>query len=257
MENNTVKKDNRKALPKYLLILFVAAIFGGVLGFATGWVGHDNISEVIATAVSDGLTAAAPWALLVTSVVSLALILWLYRGAKGLFTGWDGEDETVMDRADEKLNWALLLTAAQLVLDMFFFVAAESGESPLGGIVGFLSFIVSMFLLVFAQQKIVDLTRQMNPEKKGSVYDMNFRKKWIESCDEAEQKQIGQAAYKAFNVVSIACPILWAALLMLSYAFNFSLLMPTFIVCLIWLLQQVSYCLECIRLGRRKERGHI
>ena len=28
MENNTVKKDNRKALPKYLLILFVAAIFG-------------------------------------------------------------------------------------------------------------------------------------------------------------------------------------------------------------------------------------
>ena len=252
MENNTVKKDNRKALPKYLLILFVAAIFGGVLGFATGWVGHDNISEVIAMAVSDGLTAAAPWALLVTSVVSLALILWLYRGAKALYTGWDGEDDDVMDRADEKLNWALLLTAAQLVLDMFFFVAAESGESPLGGIVGFLSFIVSMFLLVFAQQKIEDLTRQMNPEKKGSVYDMNFRKKWIESCDEAEQKQIGQAAYKAFNVVNTACPILWAALLMLSYAFNFSLLMPTFIVCLIWLLLQVSYCLEAIRLGKRK-----
>ena len=36
MENNDVKRDNRKALPKYLLILFVAAIFGGVLGFAAG-----------------------------------------------------------------------------------------------------------------------------------------------------------------------------------------------------------------------------
>ena len=46
MENNTVKKDNRKALPKYLLILFVAAIFGGVLGFATGWVGAGWISSV-------------------------------------------------------------------------------------------------------------------------------------------------------------------------------------------------------------------
>ena len=109
MENNTVKKDNRKALPKYLLILFVAAIFGGVLGFAAGWVGHDNLSEVIATAVTDGLTAAAPWALLVTSVVSLAVILWLYRSAKALFTDWDGEDDDTMDRADEKLNWALLL----------------------------------------------------------------------------------------------------------------------------------------------------
>ena len=252
MENNTVKKDNRKALPKYLLILFAAAIFGGILGFAAGWVGHDNLSEVIAASVSNGLTAAAPWALLGTSVISLAVILWLYRSAKALFTGWDGEDDDTMDRADEKLNWALLLTAAQLVLDMFFFTAAESGASPLGGIMGVLFFLVSVFTLVFAQQKIVDLTRRMNPEKKGSVYDMNFRKKWIESCDEAERKQIGQAAYKAYTVVSTVCPILWVALLMLSYAFHIELLMPTFVVCFIWLLLQVSYCLECIRLGKRK-----
>ena len=251
MENNTVKRDNRKALPKYLLILFVAAIFGGVMGFAAGWVGHDNLSEVIATAVADGLTAAAPWVLLGTSVVSLALILWLYRAAKALFTGWDGEDEAVMDRADEKLNWALLLTAAQMVLDMFFFAVAQSAHN-MTALWSVLFFLVSIFLLVFAQQKIVDLTRRMNPEKQGSVYDTKFKKKWFESCDEAEQKQIGQAAYKAFNVVSTACPILWLALLVLSYAFNFELLMPTFIVCFIWLLMQVSYCLECIRLGKRK-----
>ena len=53
-------------------------------------------------------------------------------------------------------------------------------------------------------------------------------------------------------MVSAACPILWGGLLLLSYAFNFSLLMPTFIVCVIWLMLQVSYCLEAIRLGRRK-----
>ena len=251
MENNTVKKDNRKALPKYLLILFVAAIFGGVLGFAAGWVGHDNISEVIAAAVADGLTAAAPWALLATSAVSLAVIRWLYRSAKALFTGWDGEDDDTMDRADEKLNWALLLTAAQLVLDMFFFAVAQSGRG-MAALWSGLVFIVSAFALVFAQQKIVDLTRRMNPEKKGSVYDVKFKKKWFESCDEAEQKQIGQAAYKAFNVMSTACPILWVVLLMLSYAFHIELLMPTFVVCFIWLLLQVSYCLECIRLGKRK-----
>ncbi|MCF2663173.1 DUF3169 family protein [Oscillibacter valericigenes] len=251
MENNTVKKDNRKALPKYLLILFVAAIFGGVLGFAAGWLGHDNLSEVIAAVVADGLIAAAPWALLGTSVVSMVLILWLYRGAKALYTGWDGEDDDVMDRANQKLNWALLLTAAQLVLDMFFFAVAQSAHN-MTALWSVLFFLVSIFLLVFAQQKIVDLTRKMNPEKKGSVYDTKFKKKWFESCDEAEQKQIGRAAYKAFNVVSTACPILWGALLLLSYAFNFSLLMPTFIVCFIWLLQQVSYCLECIRLGKRK-----
>ena len=251
MENNAVKRDNRKALPKYLLILFVAAIFGGILGFAAGWLGHDNISEAIAAAVVGGLTAAAPWALLATSVVSLALILWLYRGAKALYTGWDGENDDVMDRADEKLNWALLLAAAQFVLDMFFFAVAQSGKN-MAALWSVLFFLVSIFLIVFAQQKIVDLTRRMNPEKQGSVYDVKFKKKWFESCDEAEQKQIGQAAYKAYNVVSTACPILWAALLMLSYAFHFELLMPTFTMCFIWLLLNVSYCLESIRLGRKK-----
>ena len=251
MENNAVKKDNRKALPKYLLILFVAAVFGGVLGFAAGWVGHDNISEVIAAAVTNALTAAAPWALLATSVVSLAMILWLYQGARGLFITWDGEDDDVMDRADEKLNWALLITAAQVVLDMFFFAVAQSGQG-MAALWSVLFFAVSVFLLVFAQQKIVDLTRKMNPEKQGSVYDVKFKKKWFESCDEAEQKLIGQAAYKAYNVVCTACPILWAILFMLSYAFHVELLLPVFVVCLLWLLIQVSYCLEAIRLGRRK-----
>ena len=251
MENNTVKRDNRKALPKYLLILFVAAIFGGVMGFAAGWVGHDNISEVIATAVTNGLTAAAPWALLGTSVVSLALILWLYRAAKALFTGWDGEDEAVMDRADEKLNWALLLTAAQMVLDMFFFAVAQSAHN-MTALWSVLFFLVSIFLLVFAQQKIVDLTRRMNPEKQGSVYDVHFNKKWLASCDEAEQKQIGQAAYKAYHTVNVACPLLWLVLVLLSYAFDFGLLMPAFTVCLLWLLLNVTYSLESIRLSRRK-----
>ena len=252
MENNTVKQDNRKALPKYLLIMLAAAVFGGVTGFAAGWLGHDGLSEAIVAAVTHALTAAAPWALLVTSVVSLAVILWLYRGARGLFAGWDGEDETVMDRADEKLNWALLLTSTQLVLNLFFFAAAESGDSPLGGLVGVLVFVLSAFLMVFAQQKIVDLTRRMNPEKQGSVYDLHFKKKWLESCDEAERKQIGQAAYKAFTVANTACPMLWVMLLLIGFAFNCNVLLPVFTVCLVWLLLIVSYCLESIRLGRGK-----
>ena len=37
MENNAVKRDNRKALPKFFLILLGAAVFGGVAGFAAGW----------------------------------------------------------------------------------------------------------------------------------------------------------------------------------------------------------------------------
>ena len=77
MENNTVKRDNRKALPKFFLILLGAAVFGGVAGFAAGWMGHDNLSGVVTAAVTGWLTAMAPWAMIVTSAVSLAVIRWL------------------------------------------------------------------------------------------------------------------------------------------------------------------------------------
>ena len=60
MENNAAKKDNRKALPKYLLILLVSAISGGILGFVSGWMGHNSLSGTVAAAVDALLTAIAP-----------------------------------------------------------------------------------------------------------------------------------------------------------------------------------------------------
>ena len=251
MENNTVKKDNRKALPKFFLILLGAAVFGGVAGFAAGWLGHDSLSEVLTAAVTGWLTATAPWAMAVTSVVSLAAIVWLYRSAKKLCDSWDGEDELPMEQAEEKLSWGLMAASVQLVLDMFFFAAAVVADN-MAARAGVAVFILSVALLTVSQQKLVDQVRRMNPEKQGSVYDVHFNKKWLASCDEAEQKQIGQAAYKAYHTVNVACPLLWLVLVLLSYAFDFGLLMPAFTVCLLWLLLNVTYSLEAIRLSRRK-----
>ena len=55
------KSDNRRALPKYILMLLIAAFFGALAGFAAGIVGAGNLSESIKTAVNTALTAAAPW----------------------------------------------------------------------------------------------------------------------------------------------------------------------------------------------------
>ena len=251
MENNTVKRDNRKALPKFFLILLGAAVFGGVAGFAAGWMGHDNLSGVVTAAVTGWLTAMAPWVMAVTSAVSLAVIFWLYRSAKKLCAGWNGEDELPMEQAEEKLSWAMMAATVQVVLDMFFFAAAAVSEN-MSALIGVAVFVLSIALLTVAQQKLVDQLRRMNPEKQGSVYDVHFNKKWLASCDEAEQKQIGQAAYKAYHTVNVACPFLWMTLVLLSYAFDFGLLMPAFTVCLLWLLLNVTYSLEAIRLSRRK-----
>lgn len=251
MKKQSAKSDNRKALPKFLLTLLAAAVFGGILGFGAGWLGHDHLSDVIVSAVVRGVVTAAPWALLGTTIVSLLLVIWLYTGARRLFSGWDGEDESVMEQAEEKLSWGLLVASVQTVLGMFLFSAAVMGQD-LGALWCIAGFLLSEFSMIVAQQKIVDLTRTMNPEKRGSVYDSRFQKTWFESCDEAEQKQIGQAAYKAYRTVSGACGVLWVVLILLGYAFNVSILLPVFLLCLIWMVLNVSYCLESIRLGRRR-----
>ena len=105
-------------------------------------------------------------------------------------------------------------------------------------------------LVVFAQQKTIDLERKMNPEKHGSVYDAKFQKKWLDSCDESERRQIGEASRRAYMVTTRLCLGLWLALVILSMLFDMSLL-PVFVLLLVWGTMQVTYTLECIRLGKR------
>ena len=92
--------------------------------------------------------------------------------------------------------------------------------------------------------------RRLNPEKQGSIYDLHFQKKWMGSCDEAEQRQMGQAAMRAFRTVNTVCPFIWCVLMMLDFVFHFGAL-PAFTVLLTWGVLNVSYMLEAIRLSRR------
>jgi hypothetical protein len=246
------KSDNRRALPKYILVLFIAAFFGALAGFAAGIVGAGNLSESIKTAVNTALTAAAPWGIPVTSVVFLGLGWWFYAKARRLYSTWDGEAEEPVDTAEETLSWALLMSAIALLWDFFFLsvlVVCGAG-SPLERLGGVALFLVSVVVIVVHQQKVVDLTRRINPEKQGSVYDLKFQKKWMDSCDESEKRQIGQACYKAYRAASNTCLWLWVVLLVVHYAFDTGLL-PIAAVLVVFGVLQVVYTLECIRLSRK------
>ena len=43
MKHNNIKADNRKALPKFFLIILASALLGGVLGFASAFAADANI----------------------------------------------------------------------------------------------------------------------------------------------------------------------------------------------------------------------
>lgn len=248
--HDDVKKENRKALPKFFLVVLAAALFGGVLGFLSGWMGRSSVREAVPEALDYIVGGVLPWLIPAAFLALLSAAVWQYRRARRLFESWDGETEDIADQVSSCLNWVLLLTSVTMVLDFFLLSAASYSRLPYGALVNAAVFLAAVVAIMLLQQRVVDLTRRMNPEKRGSVYDMNFQKKWLDSCDEAERQQIGQASYRAYRAGGTACVALWAALLVLDFTFEIGVL-PSFVALLLWGVLQVSYILECIRLSGR------
>lgn len=256
MAKKPEKSENRKALPKFLLLILGSMLAGGFIGFLTAVSEAMELVEALVQWLTRLLDAAVVWGIPATALVTLGGALILYSLAKRRFEGWDGEDEETIDQAEELLSWALLLTGLQVVLSMFCFAVVGqhlSEQEPV--LLATAEFLLSFALLIFAQQKIVDMEKRINPEKHGSVYDVKFHKKWIESCDEAERQQIGQAALRAYRVTSGACLSIWLVLMILGILYDIGVL-PAFVVLLVWGILQVSYILECIRISR-KSRGKL
>lgn len=244
------KSENRRALPKFLLIMLASAVCGGIIGFCVGWMEPGPWLEDAAEALRNLLGESALWGIAATTAVLMGVCLILFLRAGDRMAAWDGEDEQEAEAIDRSLNWIMLLSALQLLLDFFFFAVGIFGQD-MGMLWTCGAFIVSMILVFLCQQKAVDLTKRMNPEKRGSVYDMKFQKKWYDSCDEAERAQIGRAAMHAYRTASRVCMGLWLALVVLSLIVKVGLL-PIVVLMVIWGVLQMSYLAECIRMSRQE-----
>ena len=119
--------------------------------------------------------------------------------------------------------------------------------------IGIVSFFAIMIEAILFQQKCVDTTKQMNPEKKASVYDMRFQKKWIDDCDEAEKIMIGKCAFKAYSATNAVCTVLAIVLAVCALVFAIGFL-PSFTVCLIWAVNISMYCKEAMRYSEAGNR---
>ena len=245
------KSENRKALPKFTLSLLGSLLAGGVIGFGIGLsraMGLDTAA--LAEGLSAALAAVTPWGIPVTSALTLGSCFVLYRSAARKFAAWDGGDENdASESAEILLSWTLLLSAVQLLLSLFFMTAIGTYQPEEGVLAMVGVFVLSCACVIFTQQKVVDLERRMNPEKHGSVYDTKFQKKWLDSCDESERRQIGEASRRAYMATTRVCLGLWMVLTVLGMVFEIGML-PVTVLLLVWGLMQVTYTLECIRLSK-------
>ena len=213
MGNEEIKKANRKALPKFIVLCIAAALVGGVMGYFAAANGIDGLSGSIKAAGLKFGMFVAPWIMVAIAVIMPVVLVPYYKKAKKQLLMWDGEDEDVSDIIEEKLSIVQWVSSGALIISYFLLAASYSCGTSLfekvNSTVGFgaaiIAFLCIMAESVIIQQKCVDSIKIMNPEKTASVYDMKFQKKWMETCDEAEKIVVGKCAYKAFNVTNSMC----------------------------------------------------
>lgn len=257
--NDAIKQENRKAMPRFILIVVLSLVFGGVLGFALVSLNLENFEDTLAAAGLFFTNHVAPWLIIALPVAELAVCLPIYFSAKKQLAAWDGEDEAVSSQIEARLSVCIWITGLATVLAMFLLAAMFAGfvgnagtpqmmPAPLffGGLAGFLA---DLFVPMVLEQKLIDLTKRLNPEKKGSVYDTKFQKKWYDSCDEAERAIIGQCAFQAYRAMCYTCMALWVVFAVGGMFFNWGFL-PAMAVCIVWGVGQSAYAWWCLKLDR-------
>ena len=237
-----IKQANQKAFPKFVLYLLACVVVGGVIGFLVGKYELYELTADLAAAGGFFARYIAAWLLGGIVILRPMICVPMYRRAKKALSNWDGEDEELLSRIDTRLSVADWIGTLFNIATYFLFsvlasvllsVKTSDWELQPFAIAFLLLFVLSLVEGIMLQRRIVDLTLQMQPEKNGSYYERNFHKKWVDSCDEAENLRMGQCAYKAYRATNQTCLILWLIFSLSALLFGTGFL-PVLTVCVIW-----------------------
>lgn len=251
MDNNEIKNANRKALPKFILIMVISMLIGGLIGFFAGIYGFNRLSDGMKNAGTFFGTYIAHWLMLAISIILPLICIPIYQSAKKLLSIWNEENEELSDAIDIKLSIIVWISSATIILSYFLIAASysysfENENNKISLLVSIVCFFAIMIEAIIAQQKCVDANKKTNPEKNVSVYDTKFQKKWLDSSDELERLMMGKCAFKAYSATNTICMVLSVILAICAIIFNIGF-SPSLIVCLIWIINMSAYCMEALR----------
>ena len=225
------KTENKKAAKLFIIVMAASTVVGGIFGFFSmdimEFLKSRNVTaDTVSTEAIRILAIAAPYAIWILGMICFFYAAIALKKGKKEFAenGFDNED--ILEKIDKRLNMGVFLTGSLLLVDYFLFSAHTLAivKDVRGIFIEFLisivGFIVSIVLSIVLQQKIVDFVKEMNPEKRGSIYDMKFQNKWMDTCDEAEQLIIYRVSYRAYKKVNSLCMWLFILLFFISVVFK-------------------------------------
>lgn len=238
------RKEDKKFLFKFLLILAISFVVGIGLGVLIAFSKDaKEIPQLISDTVNNALFSIAPYVSVVFCIVTGVTLLVLKKKASAMIKAWDGEDEEEYEKIDNTLGNVLNAMNIGTVIVYFFFAVGFEGIPDRSGFADacyLFGFIFSLVIIILGQQMIIGMTKEVNPEKKGSIYDTKFLDKWENSCDEAEKILIYKSAYKTYTKMSGLFVALWVFCIFGNGIFKFGL-MPVTLLSLLWLCNVCIY----------------
>jgi len=254
------KKD--KSEIKLIIIFLLALVACGIGGYFFGRMGarYEEDMKAILQIVANGVLTVLPMLFVAINAIVIGASFIIYIIARNESNSWDGESEEVIDAVEKKLNWSIIPINMLIIADVFFFGAmiyivmyTELGDRNGDELFAFATVVfgVAYVLMLILNKLILDLVKKLNPEKRGSIFDINFAKEWEASSDEAERLTMYKAAYKAYHVVNITCGVMWGVAFAGMLLFQAGLL-PLFCVTAIWITLIATYSIVCAQIeGKR------
>lgn len=256
------KKNDRKIFMRFVVLLLLSGIVGIFSGMtirilqATAGTSIDALLDIVGSAMIYIVPALYLLMHLVAAVISFSI----YGRAKKRVMHWDGEDEDYIESIEASLDIPVIMGNAVMVLNLLLYTVviyqADHVEmSQLWQNIlsngGMVLMILGYVYEIIVQKLVVDLEKKLNPEKRGNVFEIDFMKTWMESCDEAQKWKHYEAAWHAFRITNVVCLVLWLLCFIAQFSFQAGLL-PVFCVSGIWLVLVLSYSISAYRLDHGK-----
>lgn len=256
------KEENRKALKIFIPVIIASAAAGGIIGGFSGTDFAVSLADEISEILKKAVYVSSPYMLMLTVILGAAAGTAYLRSAAGVYENCgrveDEEEQLNMLRdADEKISKGMMAVSISEIVALIFmgvliaYINSYMEHTAKAYAAALIVFCAGSFMRLKLQQKMIDFQKTMNPEKRGSVYDLNFRKKWEESCDELEKLMIYKASYKAYKAAMTSCAAAFIIVMLSSLLFGYGPL-PSTAIGIIWLIVAMTYCREAIRLGKEK-----
>ncbi len=232
--NSKQKTTNKASILKFSAFLLFCALVGGIIGYFSS-----DVSDLIPNLLpilDSGLQHISIWLLYAGISFNIATLLFYFKGKK--FANLAAQDDNAFDEANRLLSLSLILTSFTFCWVLIFFGITASSDFL--SVLSTVFFLFEIVFLMVMQFQIIKITKQLAPEKRGNLMDLNFQKDWYNSCDEAEQKAIGDYAYFTFRIMNTAYPFLFCIVLILSLTYPINSLVFLLLGGL-WMLQNLSY----------------